>query len=132
MSLLIAGSLALVGYLWLAGKLSPSLLKRIGGIALGLIAGKFALGGQWLPALALGAAAIWFAGAPRLSPGRAAEDRARALLGVPPGADAETIRAAHRRLAASAHPDRGGSDAAMQELNAARDLLLRRVRQPPR
>ncbi|MFO6447028.1 J domain-containing protein [Erythrobacter sp. NE805] len=50
--------------------------------------------------------------------------RARKLLGVEAGAGREEIIAAHRRLTALVHPDRGGSTAAMQEANAARDLLL--------
>jgi len=50
--------------------------------------------------------------------------KARALLGVGPDADANMIRAAHRRLIASVHPDRGGTEALAAEINAARDLLL--------
>lgn len=50
--------------------------------------------------------------------------RARKLLGVEAGAGREEIIAAHRRLTALVHPDIGGSNAAMQEANAARDLLL--------
>jgi hypothetical protein len=50
--------------------------------------------------------------------------RARKLLGVEAGAEREEIIAAHRRLTALVHPDIGGSNAAMQEANAARDLLL--------
>lgn len=50
--------------------------------------------------------------------------RARELLGVEVGAGREEIIAAHRRLTALVHPDRGGSTADMQEANAARDLLL--------
>lgn len=53
-----------------------------------------------------------------------AVDRARKLLGVEPAARREDIIAAHRRLTALVHPDRGGTTAAMQEANAARDLLL--------
>ena len=61
--------------------------------------------------------------------GRAAERRrrlarARARLGVDAGAGRDEIVAAHRRLTHEVHPDKGGSDAAMQEVNAARDLLL--------
>ena len=52
---------------------------------------------------------------------------ARRLLRVRTDADANAIRAAHRRLMAQAHPDRGGSDEAARRLNAARDLLLARV-----
>lgn len=54
------------------------------------------------------------------------EAEARALLGVPADADAEAIRAAHRRLVAGTHPDRGGSADLTRRINAARDLLLRR------
>ena len=50
--------------------------------------------------------------------------RARSMLGVSARADHKEIREAHRRLAALVHPDRGGTSARMQELNAARDLLL--------
>lgn len=50
--------------------------------------------------------------------------RARKLLGVEAGARREEIIAAHRRLTALVHPDRGGTTAAMQEANAARDLLF--------
>lgn len=49
---------------------------------------------------------------------------ARRLLRVEPNADAETIRAAYRRLAADMHPDRGGSTAHLAALTEARDLLL--------
>nr|WP_247711999.1 DnaJ domain-containing protein [Qipengyuania qiaonensis] len=49
---------------------------------------------------------------------------ARQLLGVGPEAGRREIREAHRRMTAMIHPDRGGTNAAMQELNAARDLLL--------
>lgn len=51
-------------------------------------------------------------------------DKARNLLGVDAGAGREEIIAAHRRLTALVHPDKGGSNTAMQEANAARDLLL--------
>ena len=50
--------------------------------------------------------------------------RARKLLGVTAGAGREDIILAHRRLVTLVHPDKGGSNAAMQEANAARDLLL--------
>jgi curved DNA-binding protein CbpA len=52
--------------------------------------------------------------------------RAEALsvLGLAEGASEEQIRAAHRRLMQSAHPDRGGSDWLASRVNEARDLLL--------
>lgn len=49
---------------------------------------------------------------------------ARRLLGIGAGAGRDDIIAAHRRLTHEVHPDKGGTDAAMQEVNAARDLLL--------
>lgn len=52
---------------------------------------------------------------------------ARRVLGVDRAADAATIRAAHRRLMAEAHPDRGGSAEEARALNAARDVLLGRA-----
>lgn len=57
---------------------------------------------------------------------RMPEDEARAVLGVGPAADADTIRAAHRRLVSAVHPDKGGSAELTRRVNAARDTLLRR------
>ena len=56
---------------------------------------------------------------------------ARRLLGVNAGASHRDIREAHRVLAARLHPDRGGDKAQMQELNAARDLLLNELPYKP-
>ena len=49
---------------------------------------------------------------------------ARKLLGVEARANRNEINAAHKRLVAMVHPDRGGSNAQVHEANAARDLLL--------
>ncbi len=46
------------------------------------------------------------------------------VLGVPEGSNRILINQAFRRLADLAHPDKGGSDAAMAELNRARDAAL--------
>jgi DnaJ-domain-containing protein 1 len=54
------------------------------------------------------------------------EAEAREILGVSATADAETIRAAHRRLVAAVHPDKGGSAELTRRINAARDRLLKR------
>lgn len=54
------------------------------------------------------------------------EAEARAVLGVSDDADADAIRAAHRRLVTSVHPDRGGSADLTRRVNAARDRLLGR------
>ena len=50
--------------------------------------------------------------------------RARKLLGVTAAASRDEILAAHKRLVAMVHPDRGGTDGQVHEANAARDLLL--------
>jgi CysZ protein len=54
------------------------------------------------------------------------ESEAREILGVSATADAEAIRAAHRRLVSAVHPDKGGSAELTRRINAARDTLLRR------
>ena len=51
---------------------------------------------------------------------------ARAILGVDSNADADAIRAAHRRLVSAVHPDRGGSADLTRRINVARDVLLKR------
>ena len=52
---------------------------------------------------------------------------AQRILGVPAGASAEEIRAAHRRLIQTAHPDNGGSAGQAADVNLARDTLLARL-----
>jgi len=96
--------------------------------ALALIAAVAASrGAVWLAGGAGAAAlALWLSGDAAMRRAIAEETRALRTLGLEPGATIEDIRAAHRRLSGVAHPDRGGTDAAQQELNAARDLLLRR------
>jgi len=60
-----------------------------------------------------------------VGPGRSsAKAQARALLGVGRNANRNDILAAHKRLVAVVHPDRGGTTDQVHEANAARDLLL--------
>nr|MBA4770786.1 J domain-containing protein [Sphingobium sp.] len=71
----------------------------------------------------LGTAAQAFAGYERL----AAPEHWTEILGLTKWATRAGINQAYRSLAQAAHPDRGGSDAAMARLNAARDAALREV-----
>ena len=49
---------------------------------------------------------------------------ARKLLRVEDGASREQILAAHKRLVAMVHPDKGGTNKQVHDANDARDLLL--------
>jgi hypothetical protein len=46
------------------------------------------------------------------------------ILGVQPGASPEDIKAAYRRKAREHHPDHGGDEETMKQLNAAKAMLL--------
>ena len=51
-------------------------------------------------------------------------DEACEILAVEPGATAEDIESAYRRVMKSAHPDHGGSDWMAAKVNQAKDILL--------
>lgn len=138
MGIAIILAAALAWWLHKRGELMPNLVRLGGTGAAVLLAIRMLETGRPLVALMIGAAGyFWWTtqggktlGGKTLAIGEAA--RARALLGVGREADAEAIQAAWRRRMMAAHPDSGGSDAAAQDLTAARDLLLARAgrRQP--
>ena len=55
------------------------------------------------------------------------EKKARNLLGLSRDAAYDDVIDAHRRLIQKVHPDRGGTNEAVHEANAARDVLLARL-----
>jgi hypothetical protein len=64
------------------------------------------------------------AGGARPASGDVTVEEAYAILGLAPGAGAEAIKEAHRRLMVKLHPDHGGSDYLATKINRARDVLL--------
>jgi hypothetical protein len=54
-----------------------------------------------------------------------------AVLGVSPDATLEEVRVARRRLARRAHPDHGGDEARMREINLAFDQAVKAILRPP-
>ena len=80
---------------------------------------------DWRDELAGGRGAGGSGGAARpASGGDMTVEEAYAILGLSPGADAEAIKEAHRRLMVKLHPDHGGSDYLATKINRARDVLL--------
>ena len=75
-------------------------------------------------------AGLWWWNTHR-APAAMSEGEARTLLGVGANAGVDEVRAAHRRLIARVHPDTGGSAGLAARINAARDLLVRKLERPP-
>jgi hypothetical protein len=53
-------------------------------------------------------------------------EEAASVLGVAVDASPDDIRAAHKKLIAQLHPDKGGTDYLAAKINDARDVLLKR------
>lgn len=64
-------------------------------------------------------------GTGRARSGVMSEATALDILGLEAGCTASEVRAAHRRLMAHMHPDRGGSTFLASQVNQARDVLLK-------
>jgi len=143
----LAGALALIGLLFLAriamtgdpGKLMTVARYSAIGV-LSILAIFLGVTERWVPAVFLAGIAwslmtgirLWPAGRPdhEVPPPRdrptSTMTRAEALkvLGLAESATEDDIRAAHRKLILSNHPDKGGSDYLASKINEAKDVLL--------
>ena len=142
-------ALAVLTGLWALrrmGRMNPQQVRKFQrqllGAGLSLAALFFVLHGNLLlglPALAIGAGLLGFShllpqglgnGASTSQPVRppmSGMDKVEALnvLGLKPGASVEDVKAAHKRLQRTNHPDAGGTDYLAGKINQARDVLLK-------
>jgi hypothetical protein len=140
MPYLALGVLALAIFLWAGG--GRKVLKRrewrLAAAAFAIAAftgGAYAgMRGEWPITIVLVILGLWLASTARVTrpaaaavpKSRMSADEARRILGVGPEATRADIQAAYTRLMRMAHPDAGGTAGLAAQLNAARDVLLRR------
>ena len=121
LALLVAGAVA--WWTWGRGLDRNQLFAGASALAgIGLL-----IKGELWPALALLLPGVWLVARHQAParPSRAMDtEEARRVLGLSTEADADSIRAAHRRLVTRVHPDQGGSADLAGRVNAARDILL--------
>ncbi len=131
MALLGLLAVGLLGWLWWSGHLGADAGRKLGVAAGAGLTIWMLVRGQMIPGLAMGAAtmALGYAGLMRARVAAQPMDEieARQLLGLGLNAGADEINAAHRKLIADVHPDRGGAADMARRVNAARDLLLARL-----
>ncbi len=129
MLLALLAAAGLAWWLHQRGELVPNIVRLGGAGALALVAIRLLETGKPVQALLAGgaAAAWWWLRRPKPAGAVRDEAEARAVLGVPAGADAEAVRAAWRAQIGRVHPDHGGTAALAAKVTAARDLLLKRA-----
>ena len=126
MAPLIIVLLGALAVFWYLGLLTPERLRIIAGVGAALIGLYVLLRGQpfiGVPLIGVGGYLGWSALKRPQADGMSEADAAR-ILSVRTGVSVEEVRTAHRLAIASAHPDRGGTDAASAEINQARDILI--------
>lgn len=138
--LILVGVVVAILMARLPSRQAATLLRWILGIGGLLLGGLLTIRGLAVAGIPMIGAALGFLGvamgrkpsrssgsgasAPPASTGMS-EAEARAILGVEPDADEETIRKAHRTMMKKVHPDQGGSDALAAKVQEARDVLLK-------
>lgn len=135
MGLILALGAGLLGYLYFTRQLTARVWRWVAAAALAYLAARGFKSAPLLGTLMAAGAAVltlWERIPLPNARGKLGIDEARDILGVGPDADADEIRAAHRRLIAQVHPDKGGTAELTRRVNAARDVLIEALnRRPP-